>query len=77
VFDVDQDADAEVEVLSAAYGPLGYAVSRTGDGSLRAAHPGPPPYTVEAGTAAGLRKSIIERETGRGLTAEPYSAATW
>jgi hypothetical protein len=75
---MDDDAeDHEVEVLSAAYAGLGYVITRNdGDGSLRAAHPGPPRYTVEAGTAAGLRRSIIERETSRGLTGEPYSVAT-
>ncbi len=58
--------DAEVETLQAAYGPLGYQISRLESGALRAFH-AEANHTSDADSAGGLRKSIIEREQGRGV----------
>lgn len=65
--DATPSPDPELDCLNAAYGTLGYTVTRNGDGSLRAVHPGPPKHASEADTAAGLRRSIIEREKGSGV----------
>jgi hypothetical protein len=67
---VDENTDREVEVLQAAYGSLGYTISRLPNGSLRAFHAASK-YTSDADSTGGLRKSIIERETGTGIHGSP------
>jgi hypothetical protein len=63
---LDDDTDHDVAVLQAVYGPLGYQISRLPCGTLRAQR-SDSKHVSDADSYAGLRKSIIERETSAGI----------
>ena len=70
--DATPSPDPEIDCLNAAYGTLGYTITRNGDGSLRAVHPGPPKHASEADTAADFQTAL----TGGSLASLVANAAS-